>query len=75
MDTLPAVSCVCTYISILKSGIPSKIKELRFLMDNLHNRLNLDSGKKNKIYQHSSKVHLETTKIAKFGIDILQYIL
>ena len=39
-------------------------------MDNLHNRLNLDSGKKNKIYQHSSKVRLETTKIAKFGIDI-----
>ena len=67
MDTLPAVSCVCTYISILKSGIPSKIKELRFLMDNLHNRLNLDSGKKNKIYQFGISI--------KFGIDILQYML
>jgi hypothetical protein len=62
MDTLPAVSCVCTYISILKSAIPSKIKELRFLMDNLYNRLNLDSGKKNKIYQFGISI--------KFGIDI-----
>ena len=40
------------------------IKILWHLMDNLHVRLNLDLGKENKIYRHSSKEHL---KIAMFG--------
>ena len=40
-------------------------------MDKFDIRLNLDLGKKNKIYHHSSKEHLEIKKIAKFGGKIL----
>ena len=37
-------------------------------MDNANVRLNLDIGKENKIYYHSSKEHLKLSKIAlKFG--------
>ena len=36
-------------------------------MDNLHVRLNVDQGKKNKVFYCSSKEHLKISKIAKFG--------
>ena len=40
-------------------------------MEKFDIRLNLDLGKENKIYHHSSKEHLEKKKIAKFGGKIL----
>ena len=43
----------------------------KFSMDNLHVRLNVDLGKQNKIYHHSSKEHLKVSKIAKFGCQML----
>ena len=33
-------------------------------MEDLHVRLNLDLGKENKLYHHSSKEHLKVSKIA-----------
>ena len=41
-------------------------------MDNLHVRLNVDLGKENKIFYHSSKKHLKMSKIAKFGWQMLK---
>ena len=41
-------------------------------MDNLHVRLNVDLGKQNKIFYHSSKEHLKIRKITKFGLQMLK---
>ena len=38
-----------------------------FPLDNLHVKLNVDLGKENKIFHHSSKEHLKISKLAKFG--------
>ena len=40
-------------------------------MDNLHNRLRLDLGKKNKIFYHSKKEDPKINKIAEFGGKML----
>ena len=40
---------------------------VRELIDNLHNKLTFDQGKKNKIVYCSQKEHLEISRIAKFG--------
>ena len=40
-------------------------------MGNLHYRLNIDQGKTNKILRHSSKEHVEISRIAKFGCEML----
>ena len=41
-------------------------------MDNLHVRLNVDLGKWNKIFYHSSKGHLKISQIAMFGLQTLK---
>ena len=40
------------------------------LMDSLHNRLNFDLDKKNKIFHRSLKVHLKIGKTAKCGCEM-----
>ena len=40
-------------------------------MDNLHYMLNLDLGKKNKIFHHSLKGCRKISKTAKFGNQML----
>ena len=40
-------------------------------MGNLHYRLNFNPGKINKIFHHSSKEHVEISRIAKFGCEML----
>ena len=40
-------------------------------MGNLHYRLNFDPGKMSKIFHHSSKEHVEISRIAKFGNEML----
>jgi hypothetical protein len=40
-------------------------------MDDSSYRLNFDLGKKNKIHHHSQKEHVEISKIAKFGWEML----
>ena len=41
-------------------------------MDNLHVRLDVDLGKENKVFYHSSKEHLKISKIAKLGLQMLK---
>ena len=40
-------------------------------MGNLHYRLNIDPGKTNKVFHHSSKEHVEISRNAKFGGKML----
>jgi hypothetical protein len=40
-------------------------------MDDSSYRLNFDLGKKNKIHHHSQQEHVEISKIAKFGWEML----
>ena len=39
-------------------------------MGNFHYRLSSDPGKTNKIFHHSSKWHVEISRIAKFGCEM-----
>ena len=39
-------------------------------MDNLHIRLKVELGRKNKIFYYNSKEHLKISKIAKFGEEM-----
>ena len=41
-------------------------------MGNFHYRLSSDPGKTNKIFHHSSKWHVEISRIAKFGCEMLE---
>ena len=40
-------------------------------MDNLHNRLNVELGRKNEIFYYSQKKDLNINKTAKFGGKML----
>ena len=40
-------------------------------MDNLHNKLKVELGKKNEIFYYSEKEDLQISRIAKFGGEIL----
>ena len=44
---------------------------LHMTMGNLHYRPNFNPGKINKIFHHSSKEHVEISRIAKFGCEML----
>ena len=42
-----------------------------YTMDNLHNRLTFDLGKKNKIFYYSQKEDPKISRIAEFGGEML----
>ena len=41
-------------------------------MDNLHNRLKVEPGRKDEIFYYSYKEDLKTSKTAKFGVPCVQ---
>ena len=65
--------CIRHKLSSSAGGISAYIvpQFQSYEIDNLHNRLTFDLGKKNKIFYYSQKEHLRISRIAKFGGEML----